>query len=133
VSDFGSLQQHRTWEDWCGMLVGVLIVLTPWFPTQEGEVPEAARSVVILNTVMVGIIVFGLAQLEYVSLQRWEQVAGIIAGLWLILAPYVLGYHSEGLLRFYHSAFGALVVLLSTLQLWQDWELSDQEMLKHGQ
>jgi hypothetical protein len=115
------------------MLLGVLIALTPWFPMQQGELAVAGRSVVVLNTVIVGIIIFGLAQLEYVSLQRWEQVAGVIAGVWLILSPYVLGYHSDGLLRFYHSAFGALVVLLSTLQLWQDWELSDQDMLKHGQ
>jgi hypothetical protein len=133
VSDVNFLDQHRTWEDWCGMLLGLLVALTPWFPTQQGEVADAGRSVVILNTVMVGLIVFGLAQLEYVSLQRWEQVGGIIAGLWLILSPYVFGYHGDGLLRFYHSAFGALVVLLSTLQLWQDWELSDQDMLKHGQ
>jgi hypothetical protein len=133
VSDVNFLDQHRTWEDWCGMLLGLLVALTPWFPTQQGEVADAGRSVVILNTVMVGLIVFGLAQLEYVSLQRWQQVGGIIAGLWLILSPYVFGYHGDGLLRFYHSAFGALVVLLSTLQLWQDWELSDQDMLKHGQ
>lgn len=133
MSDVNFLDQHRTWEDWCGMLLGLLVALTPWFPTQQGEVADAGRSVVILNTVMVGLIVFGLAQLEYVSLQRWEQVGGIIAGLWLILSPYVFGYHGDGLLRFYHSAFGALVVLLSTLQLWQDWELSDQDMLKHGQ
>jgi hypothetical protein len=134
VSDLGFLKLHRAWEDWCGMLLGLLVALTPWFPTQEGhEVAEAGRSVVILNTVMIGIIVFGLAQLEYVSLQRWEQVAGIIAGVWLILSPYVLGYHADGLLRFYHSTLGAAVVALSTLQLWQDWELSDQEMLKHGQ
>ena len=133
MSDLGSIHQHRTWEDWGGMLLGLLIALTPWLPTQQGEVADAGRSAVILNTVMVGLIVFGLAQLEYVSLQRWQQVGGIIAGLWLILSPYVFGYHSDGLLRFYHSAFGALVVLLSTLQLWQDWELSDQDMLKHGQ
>ena len=133
MSDSRFLDRHRMWEDQCGMLLGVLIALTPWFPMQQGEVAEAGRSVMVLNTVMVGLIVFGLAQLEYVSLQRWEEVAGIIAGLWLILSPYALGYHSEGLLRFYHSAFGALVVLLSTLQLWQDWELTDQDMLKHGQ
>ena len=133
MSDLGSLHQHRTWEDWGGMLLGVLIALTPWFPMQQSEVAEVGRSVVVLNTVTVGIIIFGLAQLEYVSLQRWEEVAGIIAGLWLILSPYVLGYHSTGLLRFYHAGFGALVALLSTLQLWQDWELSDQDMLKHGQ
>jgi hypothetical protein len=134
VSDLGFLKLHRTWEDWCGMLLGLLIALTPWFPTQQGhEVAEAGRSIVVLNTVMVGVVVFGLAQLEYVSLQRWEQVAGIIAGLWLILSPYILGYHADGLLRFYHSTFGAMVVALSTLQLWQDWELSDQDMFKHGQ
>ena len=115
------------------MLLGLLVALSPWFPTQQGEVADAERSVVILNTVMVGIIVFGLAQLEYVSLQRWEEVGGILAGLWLILSPYLFGYHADGLLRFYHSSFGALIVLLSTLQLWQDWELSAQDMLKHGQ
>jgi hypothetical protein len=26
-----------------------------------------------------------------------------------------------------------VVVLLSILQLWQDWDLNDQDMLKHGQ
>jgi hypothetical protein len=133
VSDLDSLHQHRTWEDWGGMLLGMLIALTPWFPMQQNELADAGRSVVVLNTVMVGIIIFGLAQLEYVSLQRWEQVAGVIAGLWLILSPYVLGYHGDGLLRFYHSAFGALVVLLSTLQLWQDWDLLDLDMHNHGQ
>jgi hypothetical protein len=25
------------------------------------------------------------------------------------------------------------VVLLAALQLWQDWDLNDQDMLKHGQ
>ena len=115
------------------MLLGILIALSPWFPIQQGELSDSGRSIIILNTVTVGVIVFGLAQLEYVSLQRWEEVAGILAGLWLILSPYLFGYHSEGLLRFYHSSFGALAVLLSTLQLWQDWELTEQDMLKHGQ
>jgi hypothetical protein len=134
MSDFGFFQTHRTWEDWCGMLLGLLIALSPWFPTQQGhEAADAGRSLVILNTVMVGIVVFGLAQLEYVSLQRWEEVAAIVAGLWLMLSPYFFGYHVDGLLRFWHSGLGALVVLLSALQLWQDWELSDRDMLKHGQ
>jgi ABC-type branched-subunit amino acid transport system permease subunit len=78
-------------------------------------------------------IVFGLAQLEYVSLQRWEEVAGIVFGLWLIASPYMFGYSGDGLLRFYHSTLGSLVLLLAALQLWQDWDLSDQDMLKHGQ
>jgi hypothetical protein len=133
MSDFGFFKTHRTWEDWLGMLLGVLIILSPWFPTQAGhEIVDAERSVVIINTFAVGILVFGLAQLEYIALRRWEEVAAILLALWLIVSPYVFGYHGDGLLRFYHSTLGGLVLLLATLQLWQDWELSDQDLLKHG-
>jgi hypothetical protein len=134
MSDFRFFHTHRTWEDWLGMLLGMLIVVSPWFPTEVShEVFDADRSYVILNTFAVGIIVFGLAQLEYVALRRWEEVAGILLGLWLIASPYVFGYSGDGLLRFYHSSLGSLVVLLAALQLWQDWDLSDQDMLRHGQ
>ena len=134
MPDFRFFSTHRTWEDWCGMLLGLLIVLSPWFPAQTGhEVVDAERSLVILNTFTIGILVFGLAQLEYVALQRWEQVAEIVLGLWLIASPYIFGYSDDGLLRFYHSSLGGLVVLLAGLQLWQDWDLNDQDMLKHGQ
>jgi len=134
MSDLGFFKTHRTWEDWCGMLLGVLIVLSPWFPTETGhEVVDTKRSLVILNTFTIGILVFGLAQLEYVALQRWEEVAAIVLGLWLIASPYLFGYSGDGLLSFYHSSFGGLVVLLAALQLWQDWDLSDQDLLKHGQ
>ncbi len=132
--DFRFFNAHRTWEDWCGMLIGVLIVLSPWFPVQTDHEPVIAdHGFVILNTVTVGILVLGLAQLEYIALQRWEEVAEIALGLWLIASPYVFGYFDDGQLRFWHSGLGGLVVLLAALQLWQDWELSDQEMLNRGQ
>lgn len=132
MSDFRFFHTHRTWEDWCGMLFGVLIVLSPWFLTQTShELANVDRTLVILNTVTVGILVFGLAQLEYVALQRWEEVCEILLGLWLIVSPYIFGYFDAGLLRFWHSSLGGLVLLLATLQLWQDWDLSEHEMLKH--
>lgn len=134
MSDLGFWKTHRTWEDWLGMLLGVLIVLSPWFPLQAGhEVVDAERSFIVLNTFTVGLLVFGLAQLEYVALQRWEEVAEIVVGLWLIASPYIFGYSGDGLLRFWHAGLGGVVVLLATLQLWQDWDLNDQDLAKHGQ
>jgi SPW repeat len=134
MSDLGYFKTHRTWEDWLGMLLGVLIVLSPWFPMQaDHEMVDEERSFIILNAFTVGILVFGLAQLEYVALQRWEEVAEIALGVWLIASPYIFGYSGDGLLRFWHSSLGGLVVLLATLQLWQDWDLSDQDLAKHGQ
>jgi SPW repeat len=134
MSDFRFFNTHRTWEDWLGMLLGALIILSPWFPTQTSHgLVEAERSFVVLNAFAVGILVFGLAQLQYVALQRWEEVAEIFVGLWLIASPYIFGYSGEGMLRFWHSSLGGLVVLLAALQLWQDWELTEQEMTHHGQ
>ena len=131
MSDFSFFKTHRTWEDWLGMLLGVLIVLSPWFPMQaDREIVDAERSFIILNTFTVGILVFGLAQLEYVALQRWEEVAEIALGVWLIASPYIFGYSGDGMLRFWHSSLGGLVVLLATLQL---WHLNDQDLAKHGQ
>lgn len=132
MSDFNFFRTHRTWEDWGGMLLGALIIASPWFPIQN-EAVTAGQQMIILNAVAIGLVVFGLAQLEYVALQRWEEVITILVGLWLIVSPYVLGYSGEGFLRLYHTSLGAVVVLLGVLQLWQDWGLSDQDMLKHGQ
>jgi SPW repeat-containing protein len=130
MSDFGFLNTHRTWEDWCGMLLGALIVASPWFPIQDHF---AQHQMMVVNTVAIGLVVFGLSQLEYVALQRWQEVATILVGLWLIVSPYVLGYSGEGFLRVYHTSLGAVAVVLGVLQLWQDWDLSDQDMARHGQ
>jgi hypothetical protein len=134
MSDFRFFSTHRPWEDWFGMLLGGLIVVSPWFPFQSShETMDAERSVMILNTFVIGMLVFGLAQLEYVALQRWEEVAEIALGLWLIASPFVFGYSGDDMLKVWHASLGVIVVLLGALQLWQDWRLSDQELANHPQ
>ena len=134
MSDFRFFSTHRSWEDWFGMLLGALIVVSPWFPLQPAnDVMDAERGVMILNTFVIGMLVFGLAQLEYVALQRWEEVAEIALGLWLIASPLIFGYSGDDTLRAWHATLGGIVVLLGALQLWQDWRLSDQELAKHPQ
>jgi O-antigen/teichoic acid export membrane protein len=109
------------------MLIGVLIVISPWLAEQRGD------QAVIWNAVLVGALVLGLAQLEYVSLQRWEETGEIVLGLWLIASPFTFVYAEAGALRYWHFILGAIVVLLAALKLWQDWRLSDKELAKHGQ
>ncbi len=134
MSDFRFLRTHRPWEDWFGMLLGVLILVSPWFPMQAGrEIVDAERSHMILNAFVVGMLVFGVGQLEYVALQRWEEAAAIVLGLWLIASPFIFGYSGDHMLQIWHATLGGLVVLLGALQLWQDWQLSDQELARHSQ
>ena len=118
---------HRSWEDWAGMLLGVLIGLSPWLADQHDD--QAA----MWNALVVGLLVLGLAQLEYVSLQRWEETGEIALGLWLMASPYTFGYAEAGALRHWHFILGAIVALLAALELWQDWKLSNKDLAQHGQ
>lgn len=131
MSEIRFFKTHRPWEDWLGMLLGLLIVISPWFPVQPAnEVLDSLRSNMILNTFVVGMLVFGLAQLEYVALQRWEEVAEVGLGFWLIASPFIFGYSADGFLGYWHAGLGGIVVLLGALQLWQDWRLTDQELAR---
>ncbi|MGY4479106.1 SPW repeat protein [Bradyrhizobium sp. USDA 3364] len=133
MSDNRLFGTHRSWEDWLGMLLGVLIMVSPWFPMQVSDVVDVERSHLVLNSFVVGMLVLGLAQLEYVALHRWEEVASILLGLWLIASPNIFGYSEDKTLQLWHILLGALVALIGALQLWQDWNLSEQDLAKHPQ
>jgi hypothetical protein len=133
MSGIRFFNSHRPWEDWFGMLLGVLIMVSPWFPVQASDVVDVERSHLILNSFVVGMLVLGLAQLEYVALHRWEEVASILLGLWLIASPFIFGYAGDHVLQVWHAILGALVAIVGALQLWQDWNLSEQELADHPQ
>ena len=117
--------EHRTWEDWVGIVLGVMIGLSPWFAGQSDQLP-------MLNAIAVGLLVLLLAEMELVDLHRWQETGEILLGLWLVASPFVFGYEA-GVLATWHFALGGIVVLLAVIELWQDWKLTDQQLVQHGQ
>ena len=120
------LQSHNAWEDWLGVVLGVLIVPSPWL---AGQTDDRA---VILNAAVVGVFVLMLAELELVALQPQQEVAELALGLWLMASPFVFGYADAGQLRLMHYALGGLVALLAVLELWQGRNLDHEQRAKHG-
>jgi hypothetical protein len=118
---------HRTWEDWVGVIFGVLIGISPWL---AGEVHTP---VIAWNTVLVGALVLALAILEFADLRNWEKTGEVACGLWLIASPFVFGYADSGELRYWQFALGAAVILLAVFELWQDGIASDKKLAPRGQ
>jgi len=110
------LKPHRSWEDGVGLLLGLTIGLTPWL-YEEASVP-----VVVGNSTLTGLAVLMLAQLEIVHLRRWEEVAQLACGAWLIASPFIFDYAHQHHLRIWHWSLGGIVVLLAAFELWQDWD-----------
>jgi hypothetical protein len=120
------LDVHRHWQDWLGVAIGALIVLSPLLTGQTDN------QVVLWVTIGVGLWVAQFAGLQLVDLDRSEEIGLLIFGLWLIASPFALGYADGGALRYWHFALGALVVFLAALELWQDWKRSDEEYAQRG-
>ncbi len=121
------LDRHRNWEDWVGMLLGVLIGLSPWLSGQMGT------QTTMLNAILVGTMVFVLGEFEFADLHRWQEGGEIALGSWLAASPFIFGYSAEGTLRHWHFVLGAVTAVLAAVELWQDWNLSDEELRRHGQ
>ena len=116
---------HRDWEDWLGMLLGILTGLSPWISGQMGS------QATMFNAVVVGAMLFVLGELEAVDLHRWHEGGVIALGAWLGASPFIFGYSENGSLRFWHFALASIVVILAAVELWQDWNLSDEELAEH--
>jgi hypothetical protein len=116
---------HRTWEDWFGMILGIVIGASPWLTGQTDS------TVVVVNSVVIGVFVLALAILQFVNLQLWEEAGAMLCGLWLITSPANFAY--GGALATWHVVLGTIVMLLAAAELWQDWKLSDDELARHGQ
>jgi SPW repeat len=120
------LEVHRSWEDWAGLGLGLLVLFSPWI------VEQSSQSLAVRSAVVTGIVLVLVAGLEMTRLYRWHEVVTLLAGAWLFVSPFVLGYSSVQPLATWHLALGAFITLLSALEIWQDWGLSDDDLAAHG-
>ena len=106
------LIRHRSWEDFLFLAIGVIMLISPIF------VAETYSTSVYLSAGIAGCAVAAIAMLELVSLRRWEEVLELACGIWLIAAPWILGF--GGAMAGLHITAGIFVGALAILELWQD-------------
>ncbi len=102
--------EHRGWEDFCSALFGGLIILSP--------IVDGTTTMITVNAGIFGVLIVGLALVEYMSLQRWEEVLELACGGWIMASPFVMQYGND--LRLIHLILGGGVVFLALFELWQD-------------
>jgi len=73
---------------------------------------------ITVNAGIFGVLIVGLALVEYISLQRWEEILELACGGWIMASPFVMQYGDN--LRLIHLILGGGVVILALFELWQD-------------
>jgi hypothetical protein len=72
-----------------------------------------------------------LSAVDLLSLSRESQFTKLAASVALCAAPFALGYLGTPLALMHHL-LGAAILALSSLEIWQDWNLSDEQLERYG-
>ena len=105
------------WQDWANFLLGLWLWSSPW------TLGYSEHGAATLNAVAFGLalMVFSLMELQVRAI--WEEWVNMLCGLWLVLAPFALGFTTQ-----FHAAansmlIGALAAMLAAWAMSLDKEI----------
>jgi len=76
-----------------------------------------------MNATLLSLVLLGSTVFELAGLHRLQDISRLLGAIWLIASPFAFGYADAGQLRYWHLASGALLALLTTINLWEDSKL----------
>ncbi len=106
-----ALRAH--YQDWINLVCAVLLFISPWILAFSGDV-MATRAAWISSVV---VAIFAVAAL--VQFAEWEEWVSALLGLWMILAPWIVGFASVGVAVAAFVVLGIVVLAASASELWQ--------------
>jgi len=108
----GTRETKETAIDIVNVVLGLCLVLAPWFLGFTGEM-AATR-----NAWIVGAAIALIALGALFAFQEWEEWANLALGIWAILAPWFLGFATVAAAGYAHVVIGLIVGALAALDLW---------------
>jgi hypothetical protein len=100
-------------QDWVNLVCAVLLFISPWVLAFSGDV-TATRAAWITGVV---VAIFAVAAL--VQFAEWEEWISALLGLWMIVAPWIVGFSALGVAVAAFVVLGIVVALASAAEIWQ--------------
>jgi hypothetical protein len=96
--------------DAANLILGAALFFSPWiFKFATG--PQSQ------NAWITGIVIAGLSIAALAAFAVWEEWLNLIAGLWAIVSPWVLGFQGTTAMTV-HVVIGIIVAVLAAIELW---------------
>ena len=105
-------------EDWSraklcdvvNLLLGTILFFSPWLFSLSAGAPRQVASII-------GLFIAVLSIAALAAFAVWEEWFNLIAGLWLVAAPWLLSFEDSSAVMV-DVAIGIVVVVLATLEIW---------------
>lgn len=107
------------WEDWVRLALGAWMLVSPWIVGFSGH--DSAT----INALLMGSILMFEELLELEVDEMVEEWIDLVAGVWLIISPFALGFALLKAATVNTMAVGVLTVLFAV------WAMSPFEKVSH--
>lgn len=113
------IDQRSGWQDWANIVLALLLFVTPWVfqfaspldasgATEASSVPAAAWTAWIT-----ALVVAALAIAALLHFAEWEEWLNAAVGVWLVIAPWLLGFAALVEAKWSAVVLGALIAISS--------------------
>lgn len=106
----------KHWQDLVNALMGLALAISPWVLGFDGT------SMAMSNALVIGLVLAAVALGAVVMPRAWEEWAEGALGLWLVIAPWALGFSGLRDAMLAHVVIGLVVVALAAWTLATDAE-----------
>lgn len=92
--------------------LGAFLVVSPWLFGYSAE-PSA-----VWSACATGVLIGLVALAGFIDVREWEGWAGVVLGLWAIVAPWILGFAGVVPAMWSHVGVGFAVTAVAAVELW---------------
>jgi hypothetical protein len=101
----------REWQDWCNLLLGFWLCLSPWVPWFVDDRKA------IENAVVVGFLIIVAEVLTFSVLRVLEEWINVVLGIWLVASVWALEVTTFAV-KVDLVVSGILISLLALYEIW---------------
>jgi len=104
-------------QDWINVVLAGCLFLAPWvlgFAEERYAAWNAWISAVVIAALAIGALS---------AFQEWEEWLNLVAGIWVVVAPWVLGFAAVVAAMWTHVILGLLIAAAAA---WEIWEVRHQ-------
>ena len=95
------------WQDWINLIFGAWLFFSPWL------LKYTTLGAASWNSFVFGVAIVVFAVWALFAPEAWEEWTNLILGLWLIIAPWALGFSTHALATWNLVVVGVVVAVLS--------------------
>ena len=100
--------------DFANLILGAVLIFSPWIFGFAAGAPSQ-------NAWITGIAIVILSIAALAAFAAWEEWLNLVAGLWAIASPWLLGFQGTTA-RTVHVVIGGLVAALAAAELWMRYQ-----------